>query len=133
MSGPSLATTDLCDAHEARVRVLALPWLDCGGRTAFHGRVSTLKAYEDNSKVREAVAEPGHGRVLLVDGGGSMARAMLGVAVMQAVLGALTATAPVTASVADGVLKAVLFNGVFSALWLLSARCFQSAAKEPAA
>lgn len=78
MSGPSLATTDLCDAHEARVRVLALPWLDCGGRTAFHGRVSTLKAFEDNSKVREAVAEPGHGRVLLVDGGGSMARAMLG-------------------------------------------------------
>ena len=62
-----------------------------------------------------------------------MARAMLGLAVMQAVLGALTATAPVTASVADGVLKAVLFNGVFSALWLLSARCFQSAAKEPAA
>ena len=61
-----------------------------------------------------------------------MARAMLGVAVMQAVLGALTATAPVTASVADGVLNAVLFNGVFSALWLLSARCFQSAAKEPA-
>ena len=78
MSGPSLATTDLCDAHEARVRVLALPWLDCGGRTALHGRVSTLKAFEDNSKVREAVAEPGHGRVLLVDGGGSMARAMLG-------------------------------------------------------
>lgn len=78
MTDPSFATTDLCDTHEGAVQVLTLPWLDLGGRTAFHGRVSTLKAYEDNSKVREAVAEPGHGRVLLVDGGGSMARAMLG-------------------------------------------------------
>lgn len=78
MSAPALATTDLCDAHEADIRVLALPWLDLGGRRAFHGQVSTIKAFEDNSRVREAVAEAGHGRVLVVDGGGSLARAMLG-------------------------------------------------------
>ncbi len=75
-TGP--ATTDLCDAHESVVQVLALPWLDLGGRVAFHGQVSTIKAFEDNSRVREAVAEPGKGRVLVVDGAGSMARAMLG-------------------------------------------------------
>ena len=75
---PSFATTDLCDAHEADVQVLTLPWLDLGGRRAFHGRISTIKAFEDNSRVREAVAEPGVGRVLVVDGAGSMARAMLG-------------------------------------------------------
>ena len=76
MSSP--ATTDLCDAHEAAVQVLTLPWLDLGGRIAFHGQISTIKAFEDNSRVREAVAEPGQGRVLVVDGASSMARAMLG-------------------------------------------------------
>lgn len=72
------ATADLCDAHEAQIQVLALPWIDLGGRRAFRGRISTIKAYEDNSRVREAVAEPGRGRVLVVDAGGSLARAMLG-------------------------------------------------------
>ena len=61
-----------------------------------------------------------------------MARAMLGVAVMQALLGVLVATAPVTANLPDGVLKALLFNGFFAALWLLSACCFRSAANAPA-
>ncbi|MFK3647162.1 ribonuclease E activity regulator RraA [Lysobacter enzymogenes] len=71
-------TCDLCDRHDARVRVLDLPLRDYGGRIAFAGTVSTIKAYEDNSRVREAVAEPGAGRVLVIDGGGSSRRAMLG-------------------------------------------------------
>lgn len=71
-------TADLCDAHEADVRVLDLPLRDYGGRVAFSGPVSTIRALEDNSRVREAVAEPGQGRVLVVDGGGSTRRSMLG-------------------------------------------------------
>ena len=71
-------TCDLCDLHEARVRILDLPLRDYGGRLAFDGLVSTIKAYEDNSLVREAVAEAGNGRVLVIDGGGSMRRAMIG-------------------------------------------------------
>lgn len=71
-------TCDLCDLHDAQVRVLELPLRDFGGRLAFAGLVSTIKAYEDNSLVREAVAEPGRGRVLVIDGGGSMRRSMLG-------------------------------------------------------
>ena len=71
-------TCDLCDRFEDRVRVLELPLRDYGGRTAFAGLVSTVKALEDNSLVREAVAEPGEGRVLVIDGGGSLRRAMLG-------------------------------------------------------
>lgn len=71
-------TCDLCDRYEGRVRVLELPLRDYGGRVAFSGRISTVKALEDNSLVREAVAEPGQGRVLVVDGGGSLRRAMLG-------------------------------------------------------
>ena len=71
-------TCDLCDAFEDRVRVLELPLRDYGGRVAFSGTVSTVRALEDNSLVREAVAEPGEGRVLVVDGGGSPRRSMLG-------------------------------------------------------
>lgn len=71
-------TCDLCDAFEDRVRVLDSPLRDYGGRMAFSGMVSTVKAFEDNSLVREAVAEPGAGRVLVIDGGGSLRRSMLG-------------------------------------------------------
>jgi len=71
-------TCDLCDQFEDRVRVLELPLRDYGGRVAFSGLVSTVKALEDNSRVREAVAEPGEGRVLVIDGGGSLRRSMLG-------------------------------------------------------
>ena len=58
-----------------------------------------------------------------------MARAMLGVAVMQALVGVAVATAPVTASVPDGSFRALVFSGVFTALWLLSALCFRAAAR----
>ena len=71
-------TCDLCDLHDAQVRVVDLPLRDFGGRLAFNGIVSTVRATEDNSRVREAVEEPGQGRVLVIDGGGSMRRAMLG-------------------------------------------------------
>lgn len=78
MNTPAFATADLCDAHPEGVRVLALAWLDFGARISFAGQITTVKAFEDNSLVREALAETGHGRVLLVDAAGSLARAMLG-------------------------------------------------------
>lgn len=49
-----------------------------GGHSKFSGRISTIKCFEDNSLVREAVGEPGEGRVLVVDAGGSKRCAMLG-------------------------------------------------------
>lgn len=58
-----------------------------------------------------------------------MARAMLGVAAMQALLGLAIATAPMTANEADGPFKAMVFGGVFAALWLASALFFHAAAK----
>ncbi|MBC7991080.1 MAG: hypothetical protein H7Y19_16070 [Luteimonas sp.] len=54
---------------------------------------------------------------------------MLGVAIMQALLGVAIATAPSTASTPDGVFKALLFSGIFTVLWLISAACFRAAAK----
>lgn len=58
-----------------------------------------------------------------------MARTMIGVAIMQALLGVAIATAPSTANMPGGALKILLFSGVFMALWLVSAAFFRAAAK----
>jgi hypothetical protein len=58
-----------------------------------------------------------------------MARTMLGVAIMQALLGLAIATAPSTASMPDGPFKALAFSGFFAVLWLISAAFFRAAAK----
>jgi hypothetical protein len=58
-----------------------------------------------------------------------MARTMLGVVIMQALLGVAIATAPSTASLPDGGFKALVFSGVFAASWLTSAALFRAAAK----
>lgn len=74
----SFATTDLCDTHEGRIRVAAPIFLSYGGRHAFHGRIATLKLFEDNGLVRQTLDTPGNGRVLVIDGGGSLRCALLG-------------------------------------------------------
>ena len=58
-----------------------------------------------------------------------MARTMLGVAIMQALLGVAIATAPSTANMPNGAFKALMFGGFFTVLWLISAACFRAAAK----
>jgi regulator of ribonuclease activity A len=73
-----LQTTDLCDAHESRIRVAAPIFRSYGGNAAFHGPITTLKLFEDNGLVREALDTPGNGRVLVIDGGGSLRRALVG-------------------------------------------------------
>jgi regulator of ribonuclease activity A len=74
----SFKTADLCDQYPERVQVCAPGFSSFGGRSRFSGVISTLKCFEDNSLVREAVGEPGAGRVLVVDAGGSQRCAMLG-------------------------------------------------------
>jgi len=78
----AFATCDLCDTHKADTsgafRVLPPLFRDFGGRTRFAGPVSTVKCYEDNSLVKAALDEPGGGRVLVVDGGASLRRALVG-------------------------------------------------------
>lgn len=69
---------DLCDHFEELVQVVEPMFGNYGGREAFGGEIVTIKAFEDNSLVREQVAQPGEGKVLVVDGGGSLRRAMLG-------------------------------------------------------
>ena len=75
----SLKTTDLCDAHPEKVRVAEpIGFKDFGGAKIFHGKIETVKCFEDNSFVRKALEQNGEGKVLVVDGGGSMRCALLG-------------------------------------------------------
>lgn len=74
----SVVTCDLCDAFPDEVKVLEPVFQSFGGRQAFHGQAETLRTHEDNSRVREAVSEPGEGRVLVVDGGASLKRSLVG-------------------------------------------------------
>ena len=74
---PLHATTDLSDDHPD-AQVCDPLFQAFGGRTAFSGPITTLKVFEDNAMVRAAVEQPGEGRVLVVDGGGSLRCALLG-------------------------------------------------------
>ena len=78
----SFKTPDLCDQYETElgktVRVVAPRFQRYGGRTAFSGEIVTLKIFEDNTLVREIFNEPGHGKVLVIDGGGSLRCALVG-------------------------------------------------------
>ena len=82
MTTDTVTTCDLCDVHKAdssgTFRVLPPVFRSFGGRVAFSGIVSTVKCFEDNSMVKAAVESAGDGRVLVVDGGGSLRRALLG-------------------------------------------------------
>jgi regulator of ribonuclease activity A len=82
MNTLSSSTCDLCDTYKSDTsgsfRVLP-PWFtDYGAVHRFEGEISTVRCLEDNSRVKEAVQSPGLGRVLVVDGGGSLRRSLLG-------------------------------------------------------
>ncbi|MEO1035837.1 MAG: ribonuclease E activity regulator RraA [Pseudomonadota bacterium] len=73
----TISTPDLCDAHPD-VDVLDLALANFGGLSAFAGEIVTIKCFEDNSLVKAQAGEPGNGRIMVVDGGGSTRRALLG-------------------------------------------------------
>ncbi len=79
MSTPiEFATTDLCDAHGDALAVAAPIFSSFGGAARCAGPIATVRCFEDNSKVREALESPGQGRVLIVDGAGSLRCALVG-------------------------------------------------------
>jgi regulator of ribonuclease activity A len=75
-------TCDLCDAQKANangeLRVLPPVFQHYGGLEKFAGTVATIKCFEDNTLVKQILDTPGDGRVLVVDGGGSLRRALVG-------------------------------------------------------
>lgn len=79
----NFATADICDDHpqlleDGRLAVLPPVFRHFGKNIKFFGKVITLKVFEDNALVRATLETPGNGSVLVVDGGGSMRRALVG-------------------------------------------------------
>lgn len=77
MSSAGFTTPDLADAAPD-ARALLLPWQDFGALRCFAGRAVTVKCFEDNSVLKALVQQPGEGRIIVVDGGESRRRALLG-------------------------------------------------------
>lgn len=75
-------TCDLCDAHKSdssgNFRVLPPVFRSFGASARFSGQVATVRCFEDNALVKAELDGPGRGRVLVVDGGASLRRALLG-------------------------------------------------------
>lgn len=73
----TISTPDLSDASPEAVAI-ELPFINFGQTRQFSGRAATIKCHEDNSLLKQCVEEPGQGRVIVVDGGGSRRRALFG-------------------------------------------------------
>ena len=69
---------DICDEYLPNLQVLDPIFRPYGGRRKFHGEIVTIKCFEDNSLVKQTLAENGSGKVMVVDGGGSLRCALLG-------------------------------------------------------
>lgn len=75
---PVTRTSELLDAFEDELQCCTAPLTLYGRRRAFSGRIATVRCYEDNVLMRRALEQPGEGRVMVVDGAGSLHRALIG-------------------------------------------------------
>ncbi|MGA8261684.1 MAG: ribonuclease E activity regulator RraA [Arenicellales bacterium] len=73
-----IKTADLCDEHGDALQVATPVFRDFGSRACFYGPAATIKVFEDNTLVRDALQTPSRNRVLVVDGGGSLRCALVG-------------------------------------------------------
>ena len=69
---------DICDDFLAELQVLEPLFTEYGGKEKFCGEIVTIKCFEDNSFVKQTLGTQGNGKVLVVDGGGSLRCALLG-------------------------------------------------------
>ena len=72
------ATADLVDTHGETLQSCDTQFRQFGGRRRFHGPAVTVRCHEDNALLKSVLSEPGRGRVLVVDGGASLHRALMG-------------------------------------------------------
>lgn len=73
-----VGTADLYDEYEERLQSCDLQLRQYGGRRVFAGPIATVRCFEDNALVKAVLGTPGEGRVLVVDGGGSLHTALMG-------------------------------------------------------
>ncbi len=76
-------TSELCDLFADSIDVVDPIFISYGGRFSFGGEISTVKCYEDRGLIDRVLGQPGAGKVLLIDGGGSTRRAIIDAASVQ--------------------------------------------------
>jgi len=74
----NFSTADLFDDFEDQLQSCELSFQNFGGIKSFFGQISTIRCHEDNSLIRQTLSESGLGRVLVIDGAGSLRRALVG-------------------------------------------------------
>lgn len=79
-------TSELCDLYADAVDVVEPMFVNYGGRSSFGGQLVTVKCYEDKGLIEQALQENGVGKVLLVDGGGSLRRALIDINIAELAL-----------------------------------------------
>jgi regulator of ribonuclease activity A len=72
------ATADLVDDIGAEVRSCDVQFRQFGARAQFAGQISTVRCFQDNALLKSVLSEPGAGRVLVIDGAGSLHTALVG-------------------------------------------------------
>lgn len=70
-------TSELCDMYSDQIDVAEPIFSSFGGKTAFHGKITTVKCFESNGLIAEILEEEGRDRVLVIDGGGAVRRALI--------------------------------------------------------
>ena len=70
-------TSELCDFYAEQVDVVDPIFSSFGGKSGFFGKVTTIKCFENNGLIAEVLSEEGEGRVLVIDGGGAIRRALI--------------------------------------------------------
>lgn len=76
-------TSELCDMYLDQVDVVEPMFSSFGGRSSFGGQITTVKCFEDNGLLRTVAEQEGVGRIILVDGGGSLRRALVDADIAQ--------------------------------------------------
>jgi regulator of ribonuclease activity A len=108
----AIATADLHDEHGDALESTDLQFRQFGGRTRFAGPAVTVRCHEDNALLRSVLGEPGAGRVLVVDGGGSLHRALVGDIIAKLALDNGWAGVIVNGAVRDVAVLATLDLGI---------------------
>lgn len=108
----TFATADLIDDFDAELRSCETQFRQYGGNPVFSGPVTTIRCFRDNGLVKRTLNSPGRGRVLVVDGGGSLASALCGDLIAKAAVDNGWAGVVINGAVRDTATLATLPIGI---------------------
>ncbi|UWF77158.1 MULTISPECIES: ribonuclease E activity regulator RraA [Microbacterium] len=106
------STADLYDQHGDDLQSLPLQLRSFGGHPAFEGPIRTVRCFQDNALVKELLATPGDGAVLVIDGDGSLGTALMGDMIAQSAVDNGWAGVVIHGAVRDSVAIGALPLGV---------------------